>query len=106
LPQPDPRRADRNALITPTSNPTDDDKENPVTTTREVFDRHKVLPLIGALDVTSLQVRGEVVYVAFSAHSDGRDDLAGTDTFVIRDGLVQVHTFYATTESPTADDQS
>jgi hypothetical protein len=24
----------------------------------------------------------------------------GTDTFVIRDGLIHVHTFYATTETP------
>jgi ketosteroid isomerase-like protein len=66
----------------------------------------QVLPLIGSLDVTSVQVQGEVVYVNFRAHSDGRDDLVGTDTFVIRDGLIQIHTFYATTESPTADDRS
>jgi ketosteroid isomerase-like protein len=70
----------------------------------------QVLPLIGSLDVTSLQLQGEVVYVNFRAHGDGdgdgRDDLVGTDTFVIRDGLIQIHTFYATTESPTADDRS
>ena len=141
-----PRSADRSPLITPTSYPADYNKENPMTTTREVFDRHishqldrdldtiltdyapdaivvgpdgigsghdhirasyeQVLPLIGSLDVTSLQVQGEVVYVNFRAHSDGRDDLVGTDTFVIRDGLIQVHTFYATTESPAADDRS
>jgi hypothetical protein len=140
------RSAGRSPLITPTSYPTDYNKENPMTTTREVFERHmshqldrdldtiltdyapdaivvgpdgigsghdhirasyeQVLPLIGSLDVTSLQVQGEVVYVNFRAHSDGRDDLVGTDTFVIRDGLIQVHTFYATTESPAADDRS
>jgi|HubBroStandDraft_6_1064221.scaffolds.fasta_scaffold1333490_2 hypothetical protein len=66
----------------------------------------QVLPLIGSLDVTSLQVQDEVVYVNFRAHSDGRDDLVGTDTFVIRDGLIQIHTFYATTESPASDDRS
>jgi SnoaL-like domain len=141
-----PRSAGRSPLITPTSYPADYNKENPMTTTREVFDRHmshqldrdldtiltdyapdaivvgpdgigsghdhirasyeQVLPLIGSLDVTSLQVQGEVVYVNFRAHSDGRDDLVGTDTFVIRDGLIRVHTFYATTESPAADDRS
>jgi ketosteroid isomerase-like protein len=66
----------------------------------------QVLPLIAALDLTSVQVQGEVVYVTFRAHSDGTDDLIGTDTFVIRDGLIQIHTFYATTESPAADDRS
>jgi ketosteroid isomerase-like protein len=60
----------------------------------------QVLPLIGSLDLTSVQVQGEVVYVSFRAHTDGRDDLVGTDTFVIRDGLIQVHTFYATTQNP------
>jgi hypothetical protein len=65
----------------------------------------QVLPPVGAPDVTSVQVQGEVVYVNFRAHSDGSDDLVGTDTFVIRDGLIQIHTFYATTESPTADDR-
>jgi ketosteroid isomerase-like protein len=66
----------------------------------------QVLPLIGSLDITSLQVQGEVVYLNFRAHSDGSDDLVGTDTFVIRDGLIHIHTFYATTEGPTADDRS
>jgi ketosteroid isomerase-like protein len=59
----------------------------------------QVLPLIGSMEVTSVQVQGEVVYLTFRAHSDGRDDLVGTDTFVIREGLIHVHTFYATTES-------
>jgi ketosteroid isomerase-like protein len=62
----------------------------------------QVLPLIGSLDLTSVQVEGEVVYVNFRAHGDGRADLIGTDTFVIRDGLIHIHTFYATTESPAA----
>jgi ketosteroid isomerase-like protein len=66
----------------------------------------QVLPLLGALDLTLVQVQGEVVYVNFRARSGGRDDLVGTDTFVIRDGLIRVHTFYATTEGPTADDRS
>jgi hypothetical protein len=66
----------------------------------------QVLPLIGSLDLTLVQVQGEVVYVNFRARSGGRDDLVGTDTFVIRDGLIRVHTFYATTEGPTAGDRS
>lgn len=66
----------------------------------------QVLPLIGSLNLTSVQVHGEVVYVNFRARGDGRDDLVGTDTFVIRDGLIHVHTFYATTESRAASDQS
>ena len=51
-------------------------------------------------------MQGEVVYLTFRAHRDGKDDLVGTDTFVIRDGLIHIHTFYATTASPTADDRS
>ena len=62
----------------------------------------QVLPLLGALDATSVQVQGEVVYVNFRARGDGTDDLVGTDTFVIRDGLIHVHTFYATAEGPAA----
>ena len=56
----------------------------------------QVLPLISTLDmVPSVQMAGEVVYLTFRAQRDGRDELVGTDTFVIRDGLIQVHTFYA-----------
>ena len=66
----------------------------------------QVLPLIASLDLTSVQVQGEVVYVNFRARTDGEDDLVGTDTFVIRDGLIHVHTFYAITESPAADHRS
>jgi Domain of unknown function (DUF1772) len=51
----------------------------------------------------ALQVKGEVLYLTFRAHRDGKDELVGTDTFVIRDGLIHIHTFYATTPSPTAD---
>ena len=66
----------------------------------------QVLPLIGSLDLTSVQVQGEVVYVNFRAHSAGRDDLVGTDTFVIRDGLIRAHTFYAHPAGATPDDRS
>jgi ketosteroid isomerase-like protein len=56
----------------------------------------RVLPLIGSLDITPLvHVEGEVVYLTFRGHRDGRDELVGTDTFVIRDGLIRMHTFYA-----------
>ena len=66
----------------------------------------RVLPLIGSLELTpSVQVQGEVIYLTFRAHRDGKDELLGTDTFVIRDGLIQRHTFYAHAPSPTAEDQ-
>lgn len=66
----------------------------------------QVLPLIGSLELTSVQFEGEAVYLTFRAHNDGSDDLLGTDTFVIRDGLIHVHTFYAHPASPTLDAQS
>ena len=67
----------------------------------------RVLPLIGSLELTpSVQVQGEVIYLTFRAHRDGKDELLGTDTFVIRDGLIQMHTFYAHAPSPAADDRS
>jgi hypothetical protein len=51
-------------------------------------------------------VQGEVVYLTFRGHRDGKDELLGTDTFLIRDDLIQAHTFYAHTPSPTPDDRS
>ena len=67
----------------------------------------RLLPLITSLELTSsIQVLGEVLYLAFRAHRNGRDELVGTDTFVIRDGLIHMHTFYATSPSPTVDDPS
>ena len=48
----------------------------------------------------------EVLYLTVRAQHDGRDELIGTDTFVIHDVLIHMHTFYATTPSPTADDRS
>ena len=66
----------------------------------------RVLPLLSSLELTpSVQVQGEVLYLTFRAHRDGKDELVGTDTFVIRDGLIHIHTFYATTPSPTPDDR-
>jgi hypothetical protein len=62
---------------------------------------------MSSLELTpSVQVQGEVIYLTFRAHRDGKDELLGTDTFVIRDGLIQMHTFYAHAPSPTVDDQS
>ena len=49
---------------------------------------------------------GAVLYLTFRAHRNGTDELIGTDTFVIHDVLIHMHTFYATTPSPTADDRS
>jgi hypothetical protein len=67
----------------------------------------RVLPLISSLELTStIQVQGEVLYLTFRAQQDGRDELIGTDTFVIRDDLIHMHTFYGTTPSPTADDRT
>jgi ketosteroid isomerase-like protein len=71
---------------------------------RKSFER--VLPLLSPLELkSSVQTEGEVVYLTFRAQRDGRDELVGTDTFVIRDGLIQMHTFYATTATPPADDR-
>jgi ketosteroid isomerase-like protein len=67
----------------------------------------QVLPLLSSLELTpSVQVEGEVLYLTFRAHRDGKDELVGTDTFVIRNGLIHIHTFYAITPSPTADGRS
>jgi hypothetical protein len=70
---------------------------------RPVYER--LLPLISSTEMTSsIQVLGDVLYLTFRAHRNGRDELIGTDTFVIRDDLIRMHTFYGTT--PTADDRS
>jgi hypothetical protein len=62
---------------------------------RQSYER--VLPLLSSLELTSsIQVQGEVVYLTFRGQHDGRDELIGTDTFVIRDGLIHMHTFYGT----------
>jgi ketosteroid isomerase-like protein len=67
----------------------------------------QVLPLLAPLELkSSIQTQGEVVYLTFRAQRDGTDELVGTDTFVIRDGLIQMHTFYATTATPPAGDRS
>ena len=47
-----------------------------------------------------------MLYLTFRAHRNGTDELLGTDTFVIHDDLIHVHTFYGTTRTPTADDRS
>jgi SnoaL-like domain len=72
---------------------------------RKVYEQ--VLPLIGSMELTpSVHLQGEVIYLTFRGHRDGKDELLGTDTFVIRDGLIQTHTFYAHPTSPTPDDRS
>ena len=45
-------------------------------------------------------------YLTFRAQHDGRDELIGTDTFVIHHDLIHMHTFYANATSPTIDEQS
>ena len=72
---------------------------------RPVYER--LLPLITSTEMTSsIQVLGDVLYLTFRAHRNGRDELIGTDTFVIHDDLIHMHTFYGTTPTPTADDRS
>jgi hypothetical protein len=67
----------------------------------------QVLPLLRSLELTSsVHAEGEVVYLTFRGHRDGKDELLGTDTFVIRDGLIQLHTFYAHAPSPAAGDRT
>ena len=67
----------------------------------------RVLPLISSRELTSsIQALGEVLYLTFRSQDDGRDELIGTDTFVIRDDLIHMHTVYIATVSPTADDGS
>jgi ketosteroid isomerase-like protein len=64
----------------------------------------QVFPLLVGLELrSSVQVDGEVLYLTFRAQRDSKDELLGTDTFVIRDDLIQTHTFYAHAPSPTDD---
>jgi len=51
-------------------------------------------------------VLGAVLYLTFRAHRNGTDELIGTDTFVIHDDFIHMHTFYGATPTPTADDRS
>ena len=72
---------------------------------RAIYER--ILPLLTSLELTSsIQVLDDVLYLTFRAHRNGRDELIGTDTFVIHDDLIHMHTFYGTTPSPTVDDRS
>ncbi|HUA44400.1 MAG TPA: hypothetical protein VMA77_04190 [Solirubrobacteraceae bacterium] len=67
----------------------------------------RLLPLITSTEMmSSIQVLGDVLYLTFRAHRNGTDELIGSDTFVIRDDLIQMHTFYGISPNPTADDQS
>ena len=47
-----------------------------------------------------------MLYLTFRAHRNGRDELIGTEEFVIHDDLIHMHTFYGATPTPTADDRS
>ena len=72
---------------------------------RQSYER--LLPLITSTELTSsIQVLGDVLYLTFRAHRNGTDELLGTDTFVIHDDLIHMHTFYANATSPTIDEQS
>jgi hypothetical protein len=70
---------------------------------RPIYER--LLPVLTSTEMTSsIQVLDDVLYLTFRAHRNGRDELIGTDTFVIRDDLIHMHTFYGST--PTADGRS
>ena len=73
---------------------------------RPIYER--LLPVLTSTEMTSsIQVLDDVLYLTFRAHRNGRDELIGTDTFVIRDDLIHMHTFfYGATPTPTADDRS
>ena len=65
-----------------------------------------VLPLISSLELMpSVQIHGDVVYLTFRAQHDGKDQMLGTDTFVILNDLIQIHTFYAHAPNPASGDQ-
>jgi hypothetical protein len=67
----------------------------------------QMLPLLSTLELTpSIHVQGEVLYLTFRAHRNGTDELIGTDTFVIHDNLIHMHSYYGTTPNPTVDDRS
>jgi hypothetical protein len=67
----------------------------------------RVLPLVGSLELTpSVQGQGDFLYLTFRAHRDAKDELLGTDTFLIRDDLIRMHTFYAHAPNPTDDGRS
>jgi hypothetical protein len=85
-PQPDPRSGPQPASHTHLV-PNRHSKENPMTATREVFDRHMSHQLDRDLDAILTDYAPDAIVVG-------------------PDGLIQIHTFYATTESPTADDRS
>jgi hypothetical protein len=71
--------------------------------TRDVCDRHLRNEVD---DDSSIQELGDVLYLTLRARRNGRDELIGTDTFVIHDDLIHMHTFYGSTPTPTADDRS
>jgi hypothetical protein len=84
-------------------------------TTRDVYDSHlrnkldddlQAARSAHDLDGTDVldPVPGNVLYLTSRAHRDGTDELTGTDTFVIHDDLIHMHTFHGTT--PTVDDGS
>lgn len=65
-----------------------------------------LLPMLGELELTPTPMfEGDLVYLTFRAHKDGTDHMLGTDTFIIRDDLIQTHTFYAHAPNPTGTQQ-
>lgn len=62
---------------------------------RSSYERN--LPKFAALDMeTIVQSHGDIVYVSWRAEIDATHALVGSDTFVIRDDLIQLHSFYST----------
>jgi ketosteroid isomerase-like protein len=72
---------------------------------RAIYER--LLPLVTSTEMTSsIEVLGDVLYLTLRAHRNGTDELIGTDTSVIHDDLIHMHTFYATSPSTTDDNRS
>ena len=72
---------------------------------RKVYEQ--VLPLLSSIELTpTAHGQGDIIYLTFRGYRDGKVALLGTDTFVIRDDLIQMHTFYAHAPSPNLDDGS
>lgn len=55
------------------------------------------LPKFASLDMErTVQSYGDVVYVNWRAQVDEQQALVGSDTFVIHDDLIRLHSFYST----------
>src|ERR1700691_184842 len=70
-----PRSADRSPLVIPTSYPTDYNKESPMTTTREVFDRHMSHELDRDLEAILTDYAPDAIVVGPDGIGSGHDHI-------------------------------